>query len=332
MAHVDAIASLASLACEDGYRRPTLTDTFDLEIVHGRHPTVSNMVRSFVPNSVMLTSTHPFLIITGPNMGGKSTVMRQTALITLMAHLGSFVPAEKATIGLVDRIFTRIGAADNIAEGESTFMVEMSEMSFILRHATKRSLILIDEIGRGTSTYDGMSLAWALAADLIERLRARTLFATHYHELTQLAESYTGAANARVAVALTDSNRKDHGIKFLYRLEPGMAERSYGILVARLAGLPDDVLGVAHAMLEQLEAQARRLSNDGDEGDQLSFRLNLSRPSITPSPCRHDRPEPTAGEAVVASLRAVDLNNLTPMRALNLLWEWREILAQGERR
>lgn len=274
VAQVDVVCALADVANEEGYTRPELDDSLDLEIIDGRHPTVAAMLKrqsraaSFVPNSVALSENDRFLLITGPNMGGKSTVMRQTALITLLAQIGSFVPAKSARIGIVDQIFTRIGASDNIAEGASTFMVEMSEMSFILRNATKRSLILIDEIGRGTSTYDGMSLAWALAADICKRIRARTLFATHYHELTQLAGQFGGVKNARVGVALTGNE-----IRFLYKLEPGVAERSYGILVARLAGLSENILESAESMLKQLESQSRKPKTQIEQR-QLSLKLD----------------------------------------------------------
>ncbi|MBI3554879.1 MAG: DNA mismatch repair protein MutS, partial [Deltaproteobacteria bacterium] len=318
VAQVDVICALAAVASEEGYTRPRLNDSTELEIIEGRHPTVAvamaKQKASFVPNTVKLGARGRFLLITGPNMGGKSTVMRQTALIILLAQLGSFVPAQAANIGVVDQIFTRIGASDNIADGASTFMVEMSEMSFILRHATDRSLILIDEVGRGTSTYDGMSLAWALAADICERIGARTLFATHYHELTQLAAQYKGVANARVAVA-HDGN----SIRFLYRLEPGVAERSYGILVARLAGLPDAVLITAEAMLAQLESQSRKPKTPTDT-NQLALRLDRPRTGESnTSLATQPRPSP-----IENWLTALELDNLTPMQAMAQLAQWKQ--------
>ncbi|MBI2605510.1 MAG: DNA mismatch repair protein MutS [Deltaproteobacteria bacterium] len=257
VAHVDIIAGFAALASREGYVRPAIDDGTLLEIAHGRHPTVAAFMEGFVPNSIALGGSAGFFLITGPNMGGKSTVMRQTALITLLAQIGCFVPARSARIGVVDRIFTRIGASDNIAEGSSTFMVEMSEMSFILRNATARSLILLDEIGRGTSTFDGMSLAMALASDIAGRIGARTLFATHYHELTALADRYPRVSNHRMAVSVGEDRAGHAIVRFLYRLEPGAAERSYGILVARLAGLPEHVLKHAQQILETIEHTAR---------------------------------------------------------------------------
>ncbi len=324
VAQVDVICALAAVASEEGYVRPKLDDSTELEIIEGRHPTVAVAMKrqkaSFVPNTIKLGVRSRFLLITGPNMGGKSTVMRQTALITLLAQLGSFVPAQSARIGVVDQIFTRIGASDNIADGASTFMVEMSEMSFILRHATERSLILIDEVGRGTSTYDGMSLAWALAAEICERIGARTLFATHYHELTQLAGQYKGVANARVAVA-HDGN----SIRFLYRLEAGVAERSYGILVARLAGLSDSVLNTAEAMLAQLESQSRKPKTPADK-NQLALRLDrprggepLAPPAVQVAAAEVAKPSP-----IESWLTALELDNLTPMQAMAQLAQWKQ--------
>ena len=326
VAQVDVTCALAFVASEEGYVRPQLDDSTELEIIEGRHPTVevamARQKSSFVPNTVKLGARGRFMLITGPNMGGKSTVMRQTALITLLAQLGSFVPAQAARIGVVDQIFTRIGASDNIADGASTFMVEMSEMSFILRHATDRSLILIDEVGRGTSTYDGMSLAWALAAEICERVGARTLFATHYHELTQLAGQYKGVLNTRVAVA-----HDGHSIRFLYRLEPGVAERSYGILVARLAGLSDSVLHTAEAMLAQLESQSRKPKTPTDT-NQLALRLDrprgehsgLNAPAILNAPVA----QPAKPSPVESWLTALELDNLTPMQAMAQLAQWKQ--------
>lgn len=272
-ARVDVIAALARVASERGYVRPEVHDGLSLEIKEGRHPVVE-LKGGFVPNTVILTPERGhFLFITGPNMGGKSTVMRQTALIALMAQAGSFVPAESARIGLIDRVFTRIGASDNIAAGQSTFMVEMSEMSFILRNATERSLVLLDEVGRGTSTFDGLSLAWALAEELLKHTGCRTLFATHYHELTELAAHHPQALNLQVAVEVDEES---HDVRFLYRLEPGAARRSYGIAVARLAGLPPRVLSRAEALLARLESnKARRAQAAGAAGfnDQLGLGL-----------------------------------------------------------
>lgn len=334
VARVDVMCSFAGVAHEDGYVRPKLDDSLEIEIVAGRHPTVSvAMARqsqgamTFVPNSVELNEQGRFLLITGPNMGGKSTVMRQTALITLLAQIGSFVPAKSARIGVVDQIFTRIGASDNIAEGASTFMVEMSEMSYILRHATEKSLILIDEVGRGTSTYDGMSLAWALAAEICSQVRARTMFATHYHELTQLAGQYPGIANARVAVA-----HDGHEIRFLYKLEPGVAERSYGILVARLAGLPEGVLLTAEALLGQLESQARKTKPQANI-NQLALRLDRPRvgmPAADPTTAPPTRAAAPAEPSPLESwLNTLQLETLTPIQAMAELAHWKEKLSSA---
>ncbi len=271
VAYTDVIASFAKLGKEKKFVRPQLNDSSSIYITEGWHPTVAPAMAAqkrnsqFVSNSIELDEKNYFIIITGPNMGGKSTVMRQTALIVLLAQMGSFVPAKSATIGVVDRVFTRIGAQDNLAEGNSTFMVEMNEMSSILRNATSRSLILVDEIGRGTSTYDGMSLAWALAQEIAENIGARTMFSTHYHELTELTSHINGMRNMRMAVAVENSSDatklgSSHytTVRFLYRLEPGSSERSYGILVARLAGLPESVLKNAQTFLDKLEQNPKQ--------------------------------------------------------------------------
>lgn len=323
IAQVDSCASLAEVADTLGYVRPELDDSRELQIEEGWHPTLAVLIAreggaggGFVPNSIHLNDPHHFWLITGPNMGGKSTVMRQTALIALMAQIGAFVPAHSARVGLVDRIFTRIGASDNMADGASTFMVEMSEMSYIVRNATERSLILIDEIGRGTSTYDGMSLAWALASDIASRVRARTLFATHYHELTQLSEHYKSVLNTRVAVALSEDQRS---IRFLYRLEPGVAERSYGILVARLAGLPETVLLTAEEMLAQLESRKKqsRAPRTRVSHDQP---LLFSMQEVSPRQRHQEESE------LEKWVKALEVNNLTPIQALTELARWKEKL------
>ncbi len=252
IAHLDLICCFAKTSLEFNLSKPVVNDSTDLSITEGFHPTVQAFNPEFVPNSVELNADKRFLLITGPNMGGKSTVMRQTALIVLLAQCGCFVPAKKALIGIVDRIFTRIGANDNIAEGSSTFMVEMSEMSAIIRNATNKSLLLLDEIGRGTSTYDGLSIAWALSNDIIHRVRARTLMSTHYRELTDLKNQTDAVVNARMAVTLVQKDSKSF-VKFLYKLEQGASERSYGVLVARLAGLPEHILQDAEDTLQKLE-------------------------------------------------------------------------------
>ncbi|KJR44658.1 DNA mismatch repair protein MutS [Desulfosporosinus sp. I2] len=224
-----------------------------VSITEGRHPVVEVVLEpgKFVPNDTLISKNHHLALITGPNMAGKSTYMRQVALIVLMAHIGSFVPAKKAVISLVDRIFTRVGASDDLAAGQSTFMVEMQEVAHILKYATPKSLIILDEIGRGTATYDGLSIAWAVAEHLVKHpeFNPKTLFATHYHELTQLQDDFSGLVNLHVGV-----KEQGEDIVFLHKILPGCADRSYGIQVARLAGLPQELLQRAKTLLQELES------------------------------------------------------------------------------
>jgi DNA mismatch repair protein MutS len=246
LAQIDALVSLAEVAARYGYVKPIVDDGDTIEITAGRHPVVERFLRdeSFVPNDVRLDAdAQRVLILTGPNMSGKSVFVRQVALIALLAQIGSFVPASTARLGLIDRIFTRVGASDDIAQGRSTFLVEMSEASHILRHATPRSLIILDEVGRGTSTYDGISLAWAIAEELHNVVGAKTLFATHYHELTQLEtdESIRAQGGAVKNYTMAVKEQGDSVI-FLRQVVPGGAEKSFGIHVARLAGLPERVV------------------------------------------------------------------------------------------
>jgi DNA mismatch repair protein MutS len=293
------------VAEREGYTRPVMTDGFELDIRAGRHPVVERMMprEKFIPNDVRLTREARVVILTGPNMAGKSTILRQVGLIVLMAHTGSFVPAAAASIGLVDRVFTRVGASDNLVRGQSTFMVEMSETSAILHTATERSLVLLDEIGRGTSTYDGVAIAWAVTEHLHDTTGAKTIFATHYHELTQLADELVSVCNYNVGVREVGDQ-----ILFLHRLQPGGADRSYGIEVGRLAGLPKAVLDRARAVLALLE------------GDLLVPRLR-GEPTHSPQPIGAEQlplfsalPHP-----VVERLRGIDINTLTPLEALSLL-------------
>jgi DNA mismatch repair protein MutS len=255
----------------------------------------------FVPNDLYLNaSTHSILLLTGPNMGGKSTYLRQTALIVILAQMGSFVPARSARLSVVDRVFTRIGASDNLARGRSTFMVEMTETAAILHTATARSLILLDEVGRGTSTYDGLAIAWAAIEYLHARVRAKTLFATHYFELTELAEQLSGVKNYHVSVKETGG-----GIAFLRKVEPGAADRSYGIEVAKLAGLPNEVITRAREVLTEHESAERELTGHLSAG-------------ATPPPTQLTIFTPIS-QPVLEKLREVDLNHLTPLEALNLI-------------
>jgi DNA mismatch repair protein MutS len=252
IAELDVLSTLAERADALGLCRPELIEDEVIDIGEGRHPVVEQVLDApFIPNDVRFDSGRRMLIVTGPNMGGKSTYMRQTALIVLLAHVGSFVPAKSARIGIVDQIFTRIGSSDDLAGGRSTFMVEMTETANILHNASARSLVLMDEIGRGTSTFDGLSLAWAAAIHLVRNIRAFTLFATHYFELTQLPESFPQAVN----VHLDATEYNDH-IVFLHTIQEGPANRSYGLQVAKLAGIPGSVIGAAKRKLAELESGA----------------------------------------------------------------------------
>ena len=319
VAELDTLASLAEVAEREGYARPEITEEFDLEIIGGRHPVVERMMPrdKFIPNDVRLTRVERLTILTGPNMAGKSTILRQVGLIVLMAQTGMFVPATRARIGLADRVFTRVGASDNLVRGQSTFMVEMAETSAILHVATERSLVLLDEIGRGTSTYDGVAIAWAVSEHLHDVTKCRAIFATHYHELVQLAEELVAVRNYNVGV------RESGGqVLFLHRLQPGGADRSYGIEVGRLAGLPDAVLTRARTVLQLLE------------GEQLVPALaakNGGRPARAPRSAAATAPDnaeqlalfATAPHPVVAKLAALDTDALTPLQALQLLAELR---------
>ena len=302
LAILDVLTALAETAALNRYVRPAVSDSGDLHIVQGRHPVVErlDLPGGFVPNDTDLNlNTSRLHILTGPNMAGKSTYLRQVALITLMAQMGSFVPAKEAAIGLVDRIFTRVGASDNLAGGQSTFMVEMTETAHILNCATARSLILLDEIGRGTSTYDGLSLAWAIAEYIQDprRLGARTLFATHYHEMTQLEELREGIRNYCVAV-----QEKNGKVLFLRKIVPGGADRSYGIHVAQLAGLPSMVIDRAKAVLVQLE------SSSSSSRSVINSQQPLALDATLPSP-----------HPMLEEVRQMDLFSMTPLDALNRL-------------
>jgi len=317
LAEVDVLGCLAHIATLRNYCRPRFDeaekteDVLDLEIVEGRHPVIELQELAagserFVPNDLFLdASTHNIIVLTGPNMGGKSTYLRQAALIVIMAQMGSFVPARAVRLGIVDRVFTRIGASDNVARGRSTFMVEMTETAAILHTATARSLILLDEVGRGTSTYDGLAIAWAAIEYLHARVRAKTLFATHYFELTELAEQLSGVKNYHVSVKETGGS-----VVFLRRVEPGAADRSYGIEVAKLAGLPNEVVVRAREVLAEHESSERRLSEHLTPGSSIEPERPTQLTIFTP-----------LSQPVLEKLREVDLNRLTPLEALNLLAE-----------
>jgi DNA mismatch repair protein MutS len=304
LARLDVAAALGEVAANNDYVRPELSDDTTLGVEAGRHPVVERTLHleRFVPNDIRLPEEERIHVITGPNMSGKSTILRQAALITLMAQIGSFVPARRARIGLADRIFTRIGAHDELHAGRSTFMVEMVETAQILNHATGRSLLILDEIGRGTSTYDGLSIAWAIVEYLHNhpRLKPRTLFATHYHELVGLAEMLPLVANYNVAVA-----EEGEDVIFLHQLVPGGADQSYGIHVAQLAGLPRDVINRAREVLRELERHAPTTS-------------------VTPS---HLKPAQQAAlfpesSPLLEELKQLDVTSMTPLEAINKLYEW----------
>ena len=322
VAEVDMLAGFAHLATIRNYVRPELVQEPVLEAVAARHPMIENWMHEtgsgrFIPNSLYLRghdavaaseggAEPSLLLITGPNMGGKSTYLRQAALLILMAQMGSYVPAAQMRYGLVDRIYTRIGASDNVARGRSTFMVEMIETATILNTATARSLVLLDEMGRGTATFDGLSLAWAVVEYLHATAGARTIFATHYHELTLLAEKLERVVNLRVAVKESQS-----GITFLHSIEPGAASKSYGIEVARLAGLPRDVLDRARHILRQHERQERR-------GLQVETAEPMQMTMFTP-----------LSQRIVDRLSETDVDSLTPLQALNLLGELKQELERA---
>ncbi len=314
VATLDAVAALAQLAAEQHYTAPTVDGGERIHILEGRHPVieVTQTRETFVPNDTLMDrGKHMIGLITGPNMAGKSTYIRQTALMVLLAQIGSFVPAREATIGVVDRIFTRIGSADDLSRGASTFMVEMIEIAGILNNATSRSLIVLDEVGRGTSTFDGLALAWAIVEHLHETLRARTLFATHYHQLTRLSETLRGVHNLNVAVREWQDE-----IVFLHKIVEGGSDRSYGIQVARLAGVPAPLLERAKRILHELE-----------EGEDPLRRVSCADGSIdTPTgPLQLGLFDPPPRSPLEERLAALDLDAITPMDALLLLREWKEL-------
>ena len=294
--------------------RPIVDDGDGMEIAGGRHPVVERALAQsgdgpFVPNDVELDAQRRLIVLTGPNMAGKSTAMRQVALIAVLAQAGSFVPAARARVGIVDRLFTRVGAADDLARGQSTFMVEMAECARILHQATSRSLLILDEVGRGTSTFDGLALAWAIAEHLHDRVGARTLFATHYHELCDLAREKPRAVNLTMAVTEVEGR-----VVFLRKIVPGAASRSYGIQVARLAGLPESVLLRAREILANLEAQ--ELDEAGRPALAAGRGKRRAQLGLFEGP--RAEPAPTTPAPIEEALRALDLSRTTPMDAL--LW------------
>ena len=319
IAELDALASLSLVAERNHYVRPKLNEKGVIDIKEGRHPVIEKMMDAdlFVSNDTYLdNNNHQVSIITGPNMAGKSTYMRQTALIVLMAQIGSFVPASFANIGIVDRIFTRVGASDDLASGQSTFMVEMNEVANILRNATPKSLLILDEIGRGTSTFDGLSIAWAVVEHISNRklLGAKTLFATHYHELTELEGKMNNVHNYCIAV-----KEKGDDIVFLRKIVKGGADKSYGIQVAKLAGVPDLVIDRAKEIVDQL------MDNDITEKVQS---IAIDQKNEHKKPKQYEEIEiqqmsffdTVKDEDVIKELEEVDLTNMTPLDAMNTLY------------
>ena len=319
LSQIDVFCALGEVAARYGYVRPRLTNDDILAITGGRHPVVERMLKeeSFVPNDTYLSNEDAQLIIlTGPNMSGKSTYLRQVALIVLLAQIGSFVPADSATIGLVDRIFTRIGLLDDLASGQSTFMIEMVETANILNNATSRSLIILDEIGRGTSTYDGLSIARAVAEYIhsYPRLGAKTLFATHYHEMVDLASFLPRVKNFNVAVT-----EEGGEVTFLYKIVPGGVDKSYGIHVAKLAGLPKSVVHRAREVLDELEEDSRKaVAKRSLKGRRRPKEMPQQLPLLGQKP------------PLIEELEKLDINSLTPLEAITKLYELQKKAREGE--
>ena len=320
IARLDCLLAFANVARENNYIRPVVEDSEVIDIRQGRHPVIEKQLpvgEKYIANDVFLDSeTQQIIIITGPNMAGKSALLRQTALITLLAQMGSFVPAESARIGMVDKIFTRVGASDNISVGESTFMVEMNEAANILNNLSSRSLVLFDELGRGTSTYDGISIAWAIVEHIHEhpKAKARTLFATHYHELNEMEKSFKRIKNYNVSVKEIDNK-----VIFLRKLERGGSEHSFGIHVAKMAGMPKSIVKRANAILKQLESDNRQ---QGISGKPLA-EVSENRSGMQLSFFQLD--DPVLGQ-IRDEILNLDVNNLTPLEALNKLNDIKKIV------
>ena len=307
---LDVLCTLAEVAAKHGWVRPEVSDASDIHIVEGRHPVVEAVSGTFVPNDLRMDEQTPFLLLTGPNAAGKSTYARQAALLVILAQIGSFLPVETATVGVVDRIFTRVGAVDFLARGLSTFMVEMQETASILRHATARSLVILDEVGRGTGTSDGQAIAQAVAELLAQEVKVKTIFTTHYHELARLAESIPEIVNARLEV-----REGEDEVTFLYKVVPGAAQQSYGVYVAKLAGLPPQVIARAKELLAGWEREKNHLLlGPNGHGPQLGNAGN------------GDAKFPESNAAVLERLTRVDPLHTTPMEALLLLAELKKLV------
>jgi DNA mismatch repair protein MutS len=353
---IDVLLSLAVVALENDYSCPKIKENDKLDIENGRHPVVEEMLDDvFIPNDSQLNCKEDsFIIITGPNMSGKSTYMRQVALIVLMAQMGSFVPADSAVIGIVDRVFTRVGASDDLTTGQSTFMIEMNEVSNIVNNATEQSLIILDEVGRGTSTYDGVSIAWAVSCYINnpEKIGARTLFATHYHELTSLAEEFTGIQNYNVLV-----EEDEKGVHFLHKIVPGKADQSYGIEVARLAGLPQEIIINAQKILNSLEDEneieeiavtGQEIYNEQNNESSSECCDGLDQTVNTCNEENGDKEKTLQGQTkkeledenlqqlplfnnpdpVIQRLEETDIMSMTPMDAMNFIFELKKELKE----
>ena len=318
LAEVDVYLSLATVASKNKYIRPEIDGSDVIEIKDGRHPVVEQFVKDtyFVPNDVMLdTSANRLMLITGPNMAGKSTYMRQVALITVMAQIGSFVPAAEARIGVVDKVFTRVGASDDLASGQSTFMLEMNEVSYILKNATRRSLIIYDEVGRGTSTFDGMSIARAIVEYTNSRkIGAKTLFATHYHELTSMEEEFEGVVNYNIA-----AKKRGDSITFLRKIVRGSTDDSYGIEVAKLAGLPNEVIKRAREILASVESTSKAIAESAEGGIGKKKKAEEKDDSLISF-------DDCINEQVIAELKSVDLNTLSPFECMSFLFDLKKRL------
>lgn len=314
VAYLDMILSFSDVSVKNGYVRPVLNNSFRLNIEEGRHPIVEKLIghNSFVTNGIELSEDERFVILTGPNMAGKSTYMKQSAMIIIMAQIGCFVPAKSAEIGLCDKIFTRIGASDDIVSGQSTFMVEMSEVANIVNSATEKSFIILDEVGRGTSTFDGISIAWAISEYIHDNLKAKTIFATHYHELTEMEKKYKNAVNYRIEV-----KEKEDSVIFLRKIVRGGADKSYGIEVARLAGLPDEILKNSRKILKSLETK-RAIIEKRIKTEQLSLFGEINEKSEA-----QEREEKVniVRDKLYLEIKEIDVNNITPIEALNILFQ-----------
>ena len=303
ISEIDALISLAVCSCEYNLVKPTLNDENKIEVIDGRHPVIEKVSKeTYVPNDVIMDSSTDVLLITGPNMSGKSTYMRELAIIIIMAQMGSFVPAKSANLGIFDKIFTRIGASDDLVSGESTFMVEMKEAQNAIVHATKNSLILFDELGRGTATFDGMSLAQAILEYVAKNIKCKTLFSTHYHELTSLESELLNVKNVHVA-----AKEEGNMITFLHKVQNGPADKSYGIHVARLAHMPEELLTRAQEILDGYEKGDKKLHK---KQDSLQLAMNFDEPKTDP---------------LREKLKTIDPLHVTPMEAMNLLFELKEL-------